>query len=73
MSCKTGPYHNPFTNLAAAIIKSGVEAHDTYFLESEWCDDLKEMCRLDDDMYGHRGMGPVRGMARLSKEALHGD
>lgn len=48
-------YHEPYANLAAAIIMSGVKCHDVKFLESDWCDTLQEMCRLDDQMYGNRG------------------
>lgn len=43
-------YHEPYANLAAAIIMSGVKCHDVGFLESDWCDTLQEMCRLDDQM-----------------------
>lgn len=58
-------YHNPYTNLAAAVIASGVKCHDVRFLESDWCDLLKEMCRLDDAMYGNRALG-IRGKQRVS-------
>lgn len=56
MSKRTGSYHDAYANLAAAIIASGVKCHDTAFLKSDWCDILKEMCRLDDQMYGGRGI-----------------
>ena len=45
-------YHNAYANLAAAIIASGERCHDTKFLGSDWCDTLKEICILDDKMYG---------------------
>lgn len=51
-----GPYHGAYANLAAAIIASGVKCHDTTFLKSDWCDTLREICRLDDQMYGGRGI-----------------
>ena len=54
MSGARGPYHDAYANLAAAIVASGVKCHDTRFLESDWCDTLKEICRLDDQMYGGR-------------------
>lgn len=54
MSGARGPYHDAYANLAAAVIASGVKCHDTRFLESDWCDTLKEICRLDDQMYGGR-------------------
>ena len=44
-------YHSPYANLAAAIIRSGQMANDTRFLESDWCDTLRELCRLDDEMH----------------------
>lgn len=50
-------YHNPYTNLAAAIIESGERCNDTRFLDSDWCDTLRTMCKLDDEMYGHKNMG----------------
>lgn len=45
-------YHNPYANLAYAIIRSGERCHDTTFLNSDWCDTLRTMCKLDDEMYG---------------------
>lgn len=49
-------YHSPYANLAAAIIASGERCHDVSFLNSDWCDTLRAMCRLDDEMYDHRQM-----------------
>ena len=41
-------YHDGYARLAAAIIARGERAHDTAFLESEWCNDvLKGLCELD--------------------------
>ena len=60
-------YHEPYANLAAAIIMSGVKCHDVKFLESDWCDTLQEMCRLDDQMYGNRGPSlTVRGKTKVT-------
>lgn len=60
-------YHEPYANLAAAIIMSGVKCHDVKFLESDWCDTLQEMCRLDDQMYGNRGPSlTVRGKTKIT-------
>lgn len=50
-------YHDAYANLAAAIIRSGELQHDIAFLRSNWCDTLKEICRLDDEMYGGRNIG----------------
>lgn len=67
-------YHEPYANLAAAIIMSGVKCHDVKFLESDWCDTLKEMCRLDDQMYGGRGLGlNVRGKTKITSPHVSGD
>ena len=60
-------YHEPYANLAAAIIMSGVKCHDVKFLESDWCDALQEMCRLDDQMYGDRGLSlTARGKTKVT-------
>lgn len=48
MSGARGPYHDGYANLAAAIIASGVRNHDTRFLESDWCEFLRDICELDD-------------------------
>lgn len=56
MSGARGPYHDGYANLAAAIIASGVKNHDTRFLESDWCELLREICNLDDVMHGGRNM-----------------
>lgn len=41
-------YYDGYARLAAAIIERGERAHDTSFLESEWCNDvLKGLCELD--------------------------
>ena len=58
-------YHSPYANLAAAIIRSGERCNDTRFLNSEWCDALRSICQLDDEMYGSRNI-QVRGRARVS-------
>ncbi len=47
-------YHNAYANLAAAIIASGERCHDVPFLNSDWCDTLRTICKLDDELYGHR-------------------
>lgn len=52
-------YHNPYTKLAAAILESGVKCNDTRFLESDWADLLREICSLDDKMYGGKNTNQV--------------
>lgn len=48
----TWKYHDGYARLAAAIIKGGERAHDTAFLESEWCNDvLKGLCDLDNKLH----------------------
>lgn len=47
-------YHDPYANLAAAILESGTKCNDTRFLKSEWACLLRDMCSLDDEMYGDR-------------------
>lgn len=65
MSGARGPYHDAYANLAAAIIASGVKSHDTRFLESDWCETLREICRLDDQMYGGRNVS-IQGRSMVS-------
>lgn len=48
---KKGSYYSPWANLAAAIINAGERENDKRFLESDWCDTLKELCRLDDELH----------------------
>ena len=56
MSGARGSYHDGYANLAAAIIASGIRNHDTRFLESDWCELLRDICELDDLLYGDRSM-----------------
>ena len=48
---KKGSYYNPWANLAAAIIRSGEQENDKHFLESDWCDVLREICKIDDEQH----------------------
>lgn len=41
----------PWISLAKAIIASGVKENDTEFLESEWCELLKDLVACEDDTY----------------------
>jgi hypothetical protein len=61
MATRIDMFHDPWANLAAAIIATGEREHDTYFLDSEWAQDLRDMCSLDDSMYGGRGVDPRGG------------
>lgn len=58
-------YHDPYANLAAAILDSGVRCNDTIFLESAWASVLREICSLDDELYGDRDTN-MRGHLKLS-------
>ena len=49
-------YHDPYANLAAAILDSGKRCNDTVFLESDWADTLRAICYLDDKMHGNRSV-----------------
>lgn len=53
-------HHNPYANLAAAILDSGKRCNDTAFLESDWADILRGICSLDDKMYGNRNIESAR-------------
>ena len=62
-------YHNPYANLAAAILESGARHNDTRFLESDWAETLRDMCVLDDEMYGGRIMTATN--VRVHKNTSH--
>ena len=55
-------FHNGYANLAAAILKSGEKCNDTLFLESDWAETLREICRLDDIIYGDHNLRATRGV-----------
>lgn len=57
-----GAYHDAYANLAAAILKQGVRENDVSFLNSEWADTLREMCKMDDNFYGDRGIRETHGV-----------
>lgn len=58
-------YHDPYANLAAAILDSGKRCNDTAFLESDWADILREMCRLDNIMYGNKNVVSLNTRVRM--------
>ena len=58
-------YHDPYANLAAAILDSGKRCNDTAFLESDWADILREMCRLDNIMYNNKNVVSLDTRARM--------
>lgn len=62
-------YHSAYANLAAAIIESGERCHDVSFLNSDWCDTLRTICKMDDELYGHR-MSAARGRRYVSSAHL---
>ena len=51
---KRKAYYDSWASLAAAIIRSGEVCNDQRFLESDWCDTLKYMCQLDDELHPGR-------------------
>lgn len=62
-------YHGPYANLAAAILDSGAKCNDTAFLESDWADILRDICSLDDEMYGNRSIESDR--TKVYKPTAH--
>ena len=58
-------YHDPYANLAAAILDSGKRCNDTAFLESDWADILREMCRLDNIMHNNKNVAPLDTRVRM--------
>ena len=62
-------YHNPYANLAAAILDSGARCNDTAFLESDWADVLRAICYLDDKMYDN--MSVQSGIAKVCRSSPH--
>ena len=66
-------YHDPYANLAAAILDSGKRCNDTAFLESDWADILREMCRLDDIMYNNKNVVPFDTRVRMHSARMNTD
>ena len=60
--CYDRRYHDGYANLAASILVQGVRENDTTFLRSKWADILREICKMDDDLYGNRGIRQTRGV-----------
>ena len=54
-------YHSGYAELAQAILISGTQANDQLFLNSDWAEVLREICRMDDNMYGDRELRVTRG------------
>lgn len=50
---KQQAYHDGYANLAAAIIADGRKHNDQAFLNSDWCDLLRGLCQLDDELHRH--------------------
>lgn len=48
---KIDSYHDPYANLAAAIIRAAEQDNDIVFLNSDWCDTLKLLCKLDSELF----------------------
>ena len=63
------PYHDPYAKLAAAILDSGKRCNDTVFLESDWADILREMCRLDNSIYDNKNITSLD--TRLGMNSAH--
>ena len=59
-------YHDPYANLAAAILDSGARCNDTAFLESDWADILREICRLDNIMHDNKNVVSPDTRVRMS-------
>lgn len=51
---KQTAYHDAYANLAAAIIIDGRKHDDQVFLNSDWCDLLKWLCQLDDELHSRK-------------------
>lgn len=66
-------YHDPYANLAAAILDSGERCNDTAFLESDWADILREMCRLDDITYNNKNVVPFDTRVRMYSARMKTD
>ena len=62
-------YHDPYANLAAAILDSGKRCNDTAFLESDWADILREICRLDSIIYDNKNIASLD--TRLGMNPVH--
>ena len=69
---KNFQYKNPWARLADAILESGKAAHDVAFLESDWAETLRAICRMDDEMHPPRaqfnGNKMIRAQGGMSGE-----
>lgn len=71
MTGKNGPYYDPYAKLAYAIIQDAIKHNDTVFLNSVFCDDLRLMCQLDDEL--HSTTTVRTSAARATKGGFHED
>lgn len=51
---KVRGFSDPWANLAAAIIHTGVQCHDELFLKSKWCAMLADMISLASEIEDSR-------------------
>lgn len=65
-------YYDGYARLAAAIIEKGERAHDTAFLESEWCNDiLKGLCELDDALHHGSRLSMSNNLSSCITNGIH--
>ena len=65
-------YYDGYARLAAAIIEKGERAHDTAFLESEWCNDvLKGLCELDDVLHHRSRLSMSNNLNSCIANSIH--
>ena len=59
--------HDGYAKLAAAILASG--RYDKWFQESEWADDLRELCKLDIELH-RRNTDPTGNKIQAKRNTL---
>lgn len=63
-------FSDPWANLAAAVLHSGIAAHDELFLKSKWAETLSDICdlaNLAEDARRSKGVGLLHGSVNKNK------
>ena len=63
---------DPYVQLAHAIIASGIKTNDVSFLKSDWCETLRYLCDLGDNMNYDTPVSSIKSVSTsIYKEYNH--
>lgn len=68
---KVRGFSDPWANLAAAILHTGIASHDELFLNSKWARQLIDMVDLASELDDHK-YGGIRTGAKNSSKSFYG-